>query len=74
VYNISVNQLSIKEKKLMLYQILEWFRSKEQEDGQTLVEYALILVFIAITVIAILTLFGPQLQNIYQQILDAITV
>ena len=34
-----------------------------REDGQGLVEYALILVLIAIVVIAILTLLGPQVNS-----------
>ncbi|MCL5950812.1 MAG: Flp family type IVb pilin, partial [Chloroflexi bacterium] len=32
-----------------------------REEGQGLVEYALILVLVAVVVIAILTLLGPQI-------------
>ncbi len=39
-----------------------------REEGQGLVEYALILVFVAIVVIAILTLLGPQIANIFSRI------
>jgi pilus assembly protein Flp/PilA len=42
----------------------------QREDGQGLVEYALILVFIAIVVIAVLVLFGPALAEYYQLIVD----
>ena len=35
-----------------------------REEGQGLVEYALILVLVAIVVIAILALLGPQIQYI----------
>ena len=51
----------------MLARILEWFRSQE-EEGQTLVEYALILVLIAIVVIAAVTLIGGNANNIFEQI------
>ena len=60
----------------MLYQayfLLKNFLGKfSQEEGQGLVEYALILVFIAIVVIAVLELLGPGVAAIYQQILDAL--
>ncbi len=39
-----------------------------KEKGQGLVEYALILVLIAIVVIAALTLLGPQIGNIFSNI------
>jgi len=37
--------------------------------GQGLVEYALILVFVAIVVVAALTLLGPALGNTYSSII-----
>jgi pilus assembly protein Flp/PilA len=39
-----------------------------QEEGQGMVEYALILVLVAIVVIAILLLLGPQIGNIFSRI------
>ena len=39
-----------------------------REDGQGLVEYALILVLIAIVVIGILTLLGQRVSNVFDQI------
>ena len=39
-----------------------------REEGQGLVEYALILVLVAIVVIAILTVLGPQIGNVFSQI------
>jgi pilus assembly protein Flp/PilA len=39
-----------------------------REEGQGLVEYALILVLIAIVVIAILTILGTQVSDIFSQI------
>jgi pilus assembly protein Flp/PilA len=41
-----------------------------REDGQGLVEYALILVLVAIIVIAILALLGPQIGNVFSRIVD----
>ena len=39
-----------------------------REDGQGLVEYALILVLVAIVVIVILTLLGGTVNNVFSQI------
>ena len=39
-----------------------------QEKGQGLVEYAIILVFVAIVVIAILSWLGPKVGNIFSTI------
>jgi pilus assembly protein Flp/PilA len=39
-----------------------------REDGQGLVEYALILVLIAIVVIGILTLLGGQVSKVFSRI------
>ena len=43
-----------------------------REEGQGLVEYALILVLVAIVVIVILALLGPSIANIFSDIVDAI--
>jgi pilus assembly protein Flp/PilA len=45
----------------------------QREEGQGLVEYALILVLVAIVVIAILTLLGPQIGNVFSRITAAFT-
>jgi pilus assembly protein Flp/PilA len=39
-----------------------------REEGQGLVEYALILVLVAVVVIAILTLLGPAIGNVFSTI------
>ena len=44
-----------------------------REEGQGLVEYALILVLIAIVVIAVLVLIGPEVGNIFSTILEGLT-
>jgi pilus assembly protein Flp/PilA len=43
-----------------------------REDGQGLVEYALILVLVAIIVIAVMILLGPQIGNVFSRIIDAL--
>jgi pilus assembly protein Flp/PilA len=42
------------------------------ERGQGLVEYALILVLVAVVVIAILALLGPAIGNVFSTILENI--
>ncbi len=42
------------------------------EEGQGLVEYALILVLVAIVVIAILVIMGPQVGNIFSRITNGL--
>jgi pilus assembly protein Flp/PilA len=42
------------------------------EIGQGLVEYALILIFVAVVLIAILTVLSPGLVNIYENIYNAL--
>ena len=40
-----------------------------REEGQGMVEYALILVLVAIVVIAVLTLLGPAIGNVFSTIM-----
>ena len=43
-----------------------------REDGQGLVEYALILVLVAVVVIVILALLGPAIGNVFSNIMNSI--
>jgi pilus assembly protein Flp/PilA len=43
-----------------------------KEKGQGLVEYALILVLVAVVVIAILTLLGPAVGNVFSDIMGSL--
>jgi pilus assembly protein Flp/PilA len=43
-----------------------------RENGHGLVEYALVLVLVAVVVIAILTLLGPQIGNVFSRIVYAL--
>jgi len=47
-------------------------RLQELARGQGLVEYALILILVAVVLIAILTVLSPGLMNIYQNIVDVL--
>ncbi|MBK8989470.1 MAG: Flp family type IVb pilin [Chloroflexi bacterium] len=44
-----------------------------REEGQGLVEYALILVLVAVVIIAILTLLGPQIGNVFSRITSGLS-
>lgn len=44
----------------------------KHEEGQDLVEYALILVFISIASIAALMALGPQIAAVYTQITETL--
>ncbi len=43
-------------------------KSNEEEEGQGLVEYALILFLVAVVVIAILILLGPQIGSVFSAV------
>lgn len=43
-----------------------------REEGQGLVEYALILVLVAVVVIIILALLGPAIGNIFSNIVNTL--
>ena len=45
---------------------------RPQEEGQGLVEYALILVLVAVVVIVMLTLVGGSITNIFQEIANTL--
>ena len=45
-----------------------------REEGQGLVEYALILVLVAIAVIILLTLLGDTINNVFSNIAEALNV
>ncbi len=44
----------------------------KNEEGQGLVEYALILVLVVIVVVTIVAIMGPQIGNIFSQITSAL--
>ena len=56
----------------MLFQIImqakDWLRRKE--EGQGLVEYALIILLVSIVVIVVLVLLGDEITAVFQSIID----
>jgi len=44
-----------------------------REEGQGLVEYALILVLVSIVVIAILMILGPTIGNVFSEVTSGLT-
>jgi pilus assembly protein Flp/PilA len=56
----------------MLLQILAYFEDAGivDEKAQTLVEYALILLLIAVAVVGAVTIFGGQVNGLYQRVVD----
>lgn len=44
-----------------------------KEQGQGLIEYALILVLIAVVVIVVLRLLGPQIGNVFSRINNSLS-
>lgn len=42
------------------------------EEGQGLVEYAMILILVAVVVIVLLALFGSSVGNLFSNVVDSI--
>jgi Flp pilus assembly pilin Flp len=59
-----------------LYSLLSVVRSRtpalRSEDGQALVEYALILLLIATVAVGVLTVLGQNVSTILQQVADGL--
>jgi len=53
----------------MTVAIQRWLR---REEGQGLVEYALIILFVAVIMVGVLTAFGGALSPLYQQAISAL--
>ena len=49
-------------------EINNWIESLKREEGQTLTEYALLLVLIAIVVVAAVTTLGGRINDIFENI------
>ena len=47
-------------------------RCLSREEGQGLLEYAVILVLVALLVIALLTVFGTQVANLFSQVTNGV--
>jgi pilus assembly protein Flp/PilA len=58
--------------------MMDWFKQvlqsvREGEEGQGLVEYALILSLVAIASIVVLGLLGADIDGVFEEIRDAFT-
>jgi pilus assembly protein Flp/PilA len=51
---------------------VRWMLFLPREEGQGLVEYALILVLVAIVVIVILAILGPAIGNVFSNVVQSI--
>jgi pilus assembly protein Flp/PilA len=54
----------------LISNLFSYLRNSRDEEGQTLVEYGLLLALIAIVVIAVLILLGPAISGIFQSVND----
>lgn len=45
---------------------------RQDQSGQALTEYALILAVIAIAVVAVMTLLGDQITDVFNSVLEAL--
>lgn len=57
----------------LLFWLRALVRSGDLRRGQGLVEYAFIIIFVAVVLIALLVVLGPGIANIYRNIVDALT-
>ena len=48
-------------------------RMRDEEEGQAMIEYALLAFLISIAAVAVLVLIGPELVNVFQGVLDGIS-
>ena len=52
--------------------MLEGFSLPRREEGQTLVEYALILVLIAVVVVAVVATLGGTIKSVFTNVASSI--
>ena len=52
--------------------ILRLEELKAREDGQGLVEYSLILLLVSVVSIAILTILGTDVRNVFSSVVNAL--
>lgn len=46
--------------------------NSKRDQGQSLIEYALIIILVAIIVIIVIYLFGPAIGNLYSSVIQSI--
>ncbi len=61
------------EKQMKLQAILETLTARlEREEGQDMIEYALLAALISIVAIAVILLLGPYIKNLFQDVVSAL--
>ena len=60
----------VKAQQLKLQELIE--RLTNREEGQDMVEYALLAALISIVAIAIIVLVGPYLKDLFQDVVNAL--
>jgi pilus assembly protein Flp/PilA len=60
----------VAEQELKVRAIVE--RVTSREEGQDMVEYALLAALIAISAIAIIILVGPEIQKLFQDVINGL--
>ena len=53
--------------------VMTWAATARDEEGQGLVEYALILVLVSIAAIGTLTILGGDVSDVFTTVSDAVT-
>ena len=57
-------------------ELRDWFElvriQLRREEGQTMTEYGVLLALIAVGVIAVLLVLGPQIKNAFQSVSNAL--
>lgn len=46
--------------------------TRRDEEGQGMIEYGLLIALISVAAIVVITLIGPQLKSIFQQVVNAL--
>ena len=49
-----------------------WYMLQREKEGQGLTEYAIILALVAVVVVAILVILGPQVANLYSRVTNGL--
>lgn len=65
LYSFAISTQNVREFPFM--------RTKPDEAGQSILEYALILVLVAVVIIVILVLLGPTIREIINNIVNSIS-
>ena len=56
-------------RSLQMRAILAFGSARDREDGQAMVEYALLLFLISVVSIAVLTLLGSKVSSLFNEII-----